>query len=129
DSAFATPPAHALKGIPAARSATAPHRGTQLHQTVRRVRLYTPAGSSATLGRELRVRSLPHGPRRSLMVASRQAGGRRRPHVAARRERAALGACALKERVDILASHAKGAADAHRRQDTVVDPVADRLGG
>src|SRR2546426_750386 len=82
---------------------------------------------SATLGGELRVGCVPHGPGRSLMVASRQGGGRRPPHVAARRERAAVGARALEERVDVLASHAEGAADAYRRQDTLVDPIADRL--
>jgi hypothetical protein len=62
-------------------------------------------------------------------VKSGQGGGRRRPHVTARRERATLRAGSLEERVDILASYAEGAPDAYRRQHAGVDPVADRLRG
>ena len=73
------------------------------------------------------MRALPYGFRRVLVLRSGQGRRRRRPHVAARRERAALGARPLEQRVDVLAADAKCAADADRRQDPLIDPVADRL--
>ena len=87
---------------------------------------YTPDTGSAGRDRELRADSLPDRPRCPLIAAPRQAGRRRRPHVAACRQRVVLGARALEQGVEVLPSHPEGAADAHRRQDALVDPVADR---
>ena len=88
-----------------------------------------PARASATLDPELRVRSLPHGSGCPPIIASGQGGVRWSPNVAACRQRAACRACALQERVHVLASYAEGATHAYRRQHPLVDPVADRLRG
>src|SRR5437660_11659890 len=91
--------------------------------------MYASERRLATLGGELHVRALPHGPGSPPIMASGQARRHRCPQVALRRERTAVGACALEQGVDVLSSHAECAADAYRRQDTLVDPVADGLGG
>ena len=61
-------------------------------------------------------------------------GGRKRcgralPEVAAGSERRAVGARAGQQLIDVGAADAEPAADPHRRQRAVVDPVADRLRG
>jgi hypothetical protein len=68
--------------------------------------------ASATLGPELRVRSLPHGSGCPPIIASGQGGGRWSPQVAPCRQRAACGTCALQKRVHVLASYTEGTTDA-----------------
>ena len=108
------PPTHASRGIPAAPLRSPKARSASRHTVaplVLGIRVYV-AGGSATLGRELPVRSLPHGSRRLLIVKSGQCGARRRPHITACRDGAALRAGSLEECVDIVASYAEGAPDA-----------------
>ena len=93
---------------------------------VRRIRVYV-GGLSRALVEHRGVTAVPHRRPRRRIVGSGQAGRSWHPEVAPSRQRAAVGARALEQRVHVLAANPVRAAHAHGGQHSVVDPVADRL--